>query len=127
MYAQSVGGSGGSASDAYGVVALGGTGAGGGNGGAVTVENYGTISTSQGAIFPIFVRGSKGIFAQSVGGGGGEGGSSGGMVSVGGRGGAGGFGSLVQVTNGGSITTIGDNSGGIFAQSVGGGGGDGGS
>ncbi len=127
VYAQSVGGSGGSASDAYGVVALGGTGTGGGNGGAVTVENYGTISTLQGATFPILVRGSKGIFAQSVGGGGGEGGSSGGMVSIGGRGGAGGFGSLVQVTNGGSITTFGDNSGGIFAQSVGGGGGDGGS
>jgi hypothetical protein len=126
LYAQSVGGSGGSASDAYGVVALGGTGAGGGNGGAVTVENYGTISTEQGSGSSIPI-GSKGIFAQSVGGGGGDGGSSGGMVSVGGRGGTGGFGSLVQVTNGGSITTNGNNSDGIFAQSVGGGGGNGGS
>ncbi len=121
LYAQSVGGSGGSASDAHGVVSLGGSGAGGGNGGAVTVENYGTISTYH---LPQST-GSKGIFAQSVGGGGGDGGSSGGMVSVGGRGGRGGFGSHVEVINGGSITTIGDNSGGIFAQSVGGGGGDG--
>ncbi len=85
LYAQSVGGSGGSASDAHGVVSLGGSGAGGGNGGAVTVENYGTISTYH---LPQST-GSKGIFAQSVGGGGGDGGSSGGMVSVGGRGGRG--------------------------------------
>ncbi len=118
LYAQSVGGSGGSSSDSAGVVALGGNGAVAGNGGAVTVENYGTILTAQ--------SGSMGIFAQSVGGAGGDGGTSVGLSSIGGRGGAGGSSSLVQVTNGGNITTNGLNSNGIFAESVGGGGGIGG-
>ena len=118
LYAQSVGGSGGSSSDSAGVVALGGNGAVAGNGGAVTVENYGTILTAQ--------SGSMGIFAQSVGGAGGDGGTSVGLSSIGGRGGAGGSSSLVQVTNGGNITTNGLNSNAIFAESVGGGGGIGG-
>ncbi len=119
LYAQSIGGSGGSATDAFGVVGLGGNGAVAGHGGAVTIENYGDIVTMQ--------AGSMGIFAQSIGGAGGDGGNARGMVSVGGRGGAGGSSGLVQVINGGNITTGGANSGAVFAQSVGGGGGNGGS
>jgi hypothetical protein len=119
IFAQSVGGSGGSGSNANGLVAVGGGGSHAGNGGAVTVENYGTISTSG--------SGARGIVAQSVGGGGGDGGSSGGMVAVGGSGSGGGTSSTVTVTQGGVITTGGTNAAGIFAQSVGGGGGYGGS
>ena len=48
-------------------------------------------------------------------------------VDIGGSGGSGSDGGNVEVTNSGSIVTLGDNSSGIFAQSVGGGGGAGGS
>ncbi|MFD0892672.1 hypothetical protein ACFQ5Q_03490 [Luteolibacter ambystomatis] len=119
IFAQSVGGSGGSGSNAGGLVAVGGSGSSAGSGGVVTVENYGTISTSQ--------DNSRGIVAQSIGGGGGDGGNSGGMVAVGGKGSGGGSGSTVTVKNGGTITTLGNDSRGIVAQSVGGGGGNGGS
>ena len=119
IFAQSVGGSGGSGSDAGGLIAVGGSGSKAGNGGAVTVENYGTISTTKN-----FARG---IVAQSIGGGGGDGGNSGGVVSVGGSGAGGGFSSAVTVKNGGNITTLGNDAWGILAQSVGGGGGNGGS
>ena len=119
IFAQSVGGSGGSGSNSFGLVAVGGSGSNAGNGGAVTVENYGLISTTNNV--------SRGIVAQSIGGGGGDGGSSGGMVSVGGSGNGGGLGALVTVKNGGTITTTGADSIGIVAQSVGGGGGNGGS
>ena len=47
-------------------------------------------------------------------------------VSLGGKGGAAGEGGLVNVTNSGSVTTRGDWAQGVFAQSVGGGGGKGG-
>jgi uncharacterized protein YhjY with autotransporter beta-barrel domain len=119
IFAQSVGGSGGSGSDAGGLIAVGGGGSKAGDGGAVTVENFGTISTTRN-----FARG---IVAQSIGGGGGDGGSSGGMVSVGGSGAGGGVSSTVTVTNGGDIITLGNDAKGILAQSVGGGGGNGGS
>lgn len=119
IFAQSVGGSGGSGSNSFGLIAVGGSGSKAGNGGAVTVENLGAIST-QGI-------GARGIVAQSIGGGGGDGGSSGGMVSVGGSGSGGGTGAAVTVLHGGSITTWGDDARGILAQSVGGGGGNGGS
>ncbi|WP_160736742.1 autotransporter outer membrane beta-barrel domain-containing protein [Altericroceibacterium endophyticum] len=81
-------------------------------------------------------NGSNGIFAQSVGGGGGSGGFTVGAgfsakdgaasTQVGGAGGAGGDGSTVKVTNTGKIATAGDVSNGILAQSIGGGGGNGG-
>jgi uncharacterized protein YhjY with autotransporter beta-barrel domain len=122
-------------------VTVGGNGGAGGGGGQVQVDNYGAIST-QGAY-------SYGIFAQSVGGGGGAGGSiddlsivealskilnhspsndfnHGADISVGGKGGAAGDGNAVTVNNYGAIGTSGDCAHGIFAQSVGGGGGDGG-
>ena len=150
ILAQSVGGGGGNGGVAGTVsvgsgalgVSLGGAGAGGAVGGTVTVTNRNIIAT----------RGNtaSGIFAQSVGGGGGNGGAAlsgtGGVVgisvAVGGSGGAGSDGGVVTVSNYGSITTgyqtitlvddepvvelFGSRSYGIFAQSVGGGGGNGG-
>ncbi len=118
IFAQSIGGQGGDGGSAGGLVSLGGEGARGGNGGTVIVANTGKITT-QGT-------GSDGIFAQSVGGGGGSGGRSNGFVSLGGDGEAGGDGSSVTVTNSGTIITSGTMARGIFAQSVGGGGGSGG-
>ena len=95
-----------------------------GNGGAVTVEHAGTIATTGEAAF--------GIFAQSVGGGGGfagDGGATKGYkwsASFGGEGGGGGRGGKVTTNLDGTIRTSGDASIGVFAQSVGGGGGYGG-
>jgi hypothetical protein len=137
IFAQSVGGGGGKAGASIatgggdgGSVALGfgGSGGGGGNADAVTVQNTG------GVIFTSGVR-SHGIFAQSVGGGGGSGGYSLAGVtsnltalalSFGGAGGDGGKAGSVEVTSSTDISTQGDDSHGIFAQSVGGGGGSGG-
>jgi hypothetical protein len=81
IVAQSIGGGGGSANAAGGLVALGGKGGSGGTAGTVTVTNSGQIVTAQ--------RGADGLFVQSIGGGGGDGGSSGGLVSLGGEGEAG--------------------------------------
>jgi hypothetical protein len=87
--------------------------------------------------------GARGLYAYSIGGGGGDGGASltfdtafgaankGNSinvgVSVGGQGGEGNIGGTVFLDNDGLITTTGDRADGIFAQSIGGGGGDGGS
>ncbi|MGV6871972.1 hypothetical protein ACUSIJ_04680 [Pseudochelatococcus sp. B33] len=117
---------------------IGGSGGDGGNGGTVTVGNSGSISTAG--------VNASGIFAQSVGGGGGDGGGYNGggdggggdttaalNMNVGGKGGKGGHGSDVTVSNTaageeiGKIATTASGSHGIFAQSVGGGGGVGGS
>ncbi|TPN86481.1 hypothetical protein FJ987_06310 [Mesorhizobium sp. CU2] len=141
--AQSLGGGGGnggfaiSGAIAVGAVsaAVGGHGGGGSNGGTVTVDNQGDIITSGDKAF--------GIFAQSVGGGGGNGGSAVAFtataspdpaeiptvavsIAVGGGGGDGSIADTVHVTNGGNITTHGIEAHGIWAQSVGGGGGTGG-
>jgi hypothetical protein len=118
IYAQSVGGGGGRGGGAAGLVAIGGTGGGGGDGGNVTVTNSGDLIANG--------QFSRGLFAQSVGGGGGDGGFAGGLFSLGGSGDKGGGGGIVAVTNTGNITTKGPDSAGIFAQSVGGGGGSGG-
>jgi len=122
IYAQSIGGGGGSAGNSGGAVSLGGTGASGGNGRTVTVTNRGQLATMG--------EQAVGIFAQSVGGGGGSSGRSGGAVSLGGSSGGGGAGGAVSVVNentgsiqSGTIATMGDKSHAIFAQSVGGGGG----
>jgi hypothetical protein len=117
---------------------LGGFGGAQGNGGDVTVFQRGASVSTEGA-------GATAIFAQSVGGGGGRGGAGAGgltnpSIAVGGVGGAGGDGGnvTVNVLDGARITTRGatttpgkpeDIEGGafgIFAQSVGGGGGVGG-
>ncbi|CAD0187043.1 hypothetical protein RUESEDTHA_03954 [Ruegeria sp. THAF57] len=119
VMAQSIGGSGGTGANSFGLVAIGGTGSKGGTGAAVSVRNFGRIVTTG--------DGARGIIAQSIGGGGGDGGSSGGMVSVGGKGNGGGSGSTVTIVNDGIITTTGDDAMGVLAQSIGGGGGNGGS
>ena len=156
LFAQSVGGGGGTgglsvaAAGALGAVgavtgtaSVGGQGGAGGDGGAVNVKTSGSITTRSGRAVALLV--------QSVGGGGGDGGASiagsaagGGVASLsanvgsGGEGGNAGDGGAVQLIAGpGTIRTEGkiDNkvtgetdgqSPGIIAQSVGGGGGNGG-
>jgi hypothetical protein len=117
VVAQSVGGGGGDGGDSGGLVGIGGSAGAASSGGDVDVENSGLIMT-EGAI-------SDAVFAQSVGGGGGSGGVSGGLVAIGGDGGGGGDGGEVTVSNEGLINTEGYFSRGVFAQSVGGGGGNG--
>jgi len=118
IFAQSMGAGAGSGSSSGGIVAIGGNGGGESSGNKVTVTNTGTIET--------WGLNSFGILAQSIGGGGGDGGSSGGLFAVGGRGGSGGGSDIVKVFNSGSIITHQAGAIGIFAQSVGGGGGNGG-
>ncbi|WP_417766975.1 hypothetical protein [Stappia sp.] len=112
-------------------VTVGGAGGGGGTGGEVSVDNSGAVTTTG--------HYADAIFAQSVGGNGGAGGLSyGGTLSagtgssiqsnveVGGKGGSGAVAGNVHVANTSTLATTGGNSHGIFAQSVGGNGGDGG-
>ena len=120
-----------------GAVCVGGDGGANGDGGFAGVINSGRIETLRGA--------SHGILAQSIGGGGGNfnfgvfnprgpddenvaagAGTTGYVYSQGGDGGAAGDGGVVLVISTGDILTLGDFSHGIFAQSVGGGGGNGG-
>jgi hypothetical protein len=149
VFAQSVGGGGGNGGFSIGaggsleadsqVSSVGGSGSGGGNGGQVTV-NVGSDATDLGTpIIHTRGAGAIGVLAQSVGGGGGNGGFSGGLSiapggsadnTVGGGdgagGGLGGDGGEIRVNNWGTIVTEGTNAAGVFAQSVGGGGGNGG-
>jgi hypothetical protein len=118
IFAQSVGGGGGSGGGSGGLVALGGKGGGAASGDTVDVENEGTILT--------YGKGSDAIYAQSIGGGGGRGAASGGLVAVSTAGGGAGNGEEVTVTNSGNLLTEGEGAKGIFAQSIGGGGGTGG-
>ncbi len=133
VVAQSIGGGGGRAGDAFsvnfGVLAqsIGGKGGKGGNADLVTLFNNGTIQTGGSH--------ATGVDAQSIGGGGGSGGSANSVdagvqvtasVAVGGNGGSGGGSGSVQVDNAGQITTEGSDARGVQAQSVGGGGGHGG-
>ena len=130
VLAQSIGGGGGvGGKGAGGVVHIGGSGGAGGAGGDVVVDLTGNITTSGHA--------AHGIFAQSVGGGGGIAGAAGGGLStdegvfdsiglglgIGQSGGSGGNAGNVRVNSAGNIVTAGNASCGIFAQSVGGGGG----
>ncbi len=100
-------------------VAVGGSGGAAGDGGEVTATNSFVITTKGNHAY--------GIHAQSVGGGGGNGGggSSGlwAVATVGGRGSGGGDGGGVTIDHSGLIQTEGEDAVGIFAQSVGGGGG----
>ena len=144
VLAQSIGGGGGDGGDAQDLnqsfkaanlsasVSVGGGGGDGGNGGPVSVIGGGAVVT--------LAKGAIGILAQSVGGGGGDGGvgdadtgslsgpsnnlSAQVTVAVGGSGGTGGTGGSVFVNVGGGILTRGDAATGIYAQSVGGGGGN---
>lgn len=149
VYAQSIGGDGGTGGGAYTFVgdfgtesdvsvdiSVGGDGGEGAIGGDVQINNTGSLTTEYAS--------SSGIYAQSVGGNGGTGGSAGTILldltnqgdsssasasvatSVGGTGGSGGDAGSVDVQNLASIVTEGKGSRGIYAQSVGGGGGDGG-
>ena len=149
IFAQSVGGGGGNGGSTISVdgryggaeastrralqFGLGGSGGTGGTGGNVDVTNTGTILTTG--------EGAHGIYAQSVGGGGGNGGSSitgtvrlkvgdntspTAQLNIGGAGGSGNVAGNVVVTNSGDIQVDGAGAYGIFAQSVGGGGGNGG-
>jgi hypothetical protein len=136
LFAQSVGGGGGSggfsiagagAGTGAGSISLGGSGAGGGTAERVDVSSSGHLLTEGDSAI--------GLYAQSVGGGGGNGGFSvagtgaktaAGSLSLGGSGGAGGDGGVVDVVNAGVIETLGKDATGLFAQSVGGGGGNGG-
>ena len=141
LFAQSVGGGGGSGGFSVagsinmggGSVgaALGGSGDGGGNSGRVFVT---TTAEDTGVIMTEGDR-SVGLFAQSVGGGGGNGGFAiAGSIgdgpqatfALGGNGGTGAGSDTVFVNSSTSIATRGSDSHGIFAQSVGGGGGSGG-
>jgi hypothetical protein len=147
VLAQSIGGGGGNggigASNAYAqgglvnlkaTVGLGGAGGYGGDGGIVNVtQNPNQIIQTLGS-------GSRGITAQSIGGGGGN--SQGGTLYLGGAvngygarltvgvgktGGSGGNGSTVNATTSGAIATAGGDADGVMLQSIGGGGGLGGS
>ncbi|MBN9060676.1 MAG: hypothetical protein J0H21_16070, partial [Rhizobiales bacterium] len=120
--AVSQGGGGGNGGGGGGLVFNPGGGNAAGSGGNANVTTSAGTSISTSGIY------SHGIVAQSIGGGGG--GSAGGFglfSASGGSGGNGGNGGIVHVVNGGSITTTGDYSQGILAQTIGGGGGDGGS
>jgi uncharacterized protein YhjY with autotransporter beta-barrel domain len=122
IFAQSIGGGGGDGGATFGLFNIGGGGSGsaGGDGGMVRIVNSGQLETTG-------LESSPGIFAQSVGGGGGRGAlNASAFWSVGGNGGLGGNGGFVDVLDSGQITTVGEASSGIFAQSVGGGGGVGG-
>jgi hypothetical protein len=116
-----------------GSVSVGGNGGDSGHADAVRVENFGDIAT--------LGMSSHAIFAQSIGGGGGEAqlyarglgegaeATAGalGQFALGGAGGAAGDGSSVEILHAGRIVTEGQAASGIFAQSIGGGGGQAGS
>ncbi|MGO1075010.1 hypothetical protein [Inquilinus sp. CA228] len=119
ILAQSLAGAGGSGGTADGYFNTnGGAGGSSGQAGAVTVNNFGAITTSG--------SDAQGIVAQSIGGGGGAGGSATGLGAVGGTGALAAAGNAVTVNLQGSIATSGLSSAGVLGQSIGGGGGDGG-
>lgn len=95
------------------------------NGGTISVQNYGTITTGDGAGGG---TASVGIVAQSIGGAGGNAGGSHAALFVGDKGGMGGNGGEVDVSlsTNSQLTTKDENSIGVLAQSIGGGGGNGG-
>lgn len=120
ILAQSIANGGGAAGAAGGIIAIGGTSdaAQDADGSKVSVANTGSIATWGNA--------AKGLVARSIGGGGGDAAGTVGILSVGGQGQAGGNGGEVDVTSIGTISTAGGFAHGVAAQSIGGGGGDGG-
>lgn len=126
ILAQSVGGGGGNGGASAGLVSVGGDGHSSGNGGTVKVENHGSITTQgeQG----------YGIHVQSIGGGGGSASKTLAIgivanVAIGGKGATAGNGGNVNVKLGNSsvVQTSGADANAIVVQSIGGGGGEGGS
>ena len=128
IFSQSIGGGGGSGGEGASItdsftLQLGGNGGGGGDAGTASINTTGLVATHG--------FGSTAVFAQSVGGGGGNTGSKTGFgaldlatLAIGGQDGVSGDGGDVTVTyNSGTLTTTGEQASGIFAQSVGGGGG----
>ncbi|MCV2348290.1 autotransporter outer membrane beta-barrel domain-containing protein [Paucibacter sp. Y2R2-4] len=140
IVAQSIGGGGGAGGYAMSLsgslfgsqsLGFGGSGGAAGTGGQVFASSNGQSINTSGAQSP-------GLLAQSIGGGGGSGGStmdlslaytgSSASLGVGGKGGSGQAAGAVAVHNpGGLINTSGEGSQGLVAQSIGGGGGNGGS
>ena len=119
LFGFSAGGNGGNGNSGDAIAAAGGNGGNGGGGGTVTLNAYGTVSTTGTA--------AAGVSAQSMGGTGGDGDSAGGAQGSGGVGGNGGSGMAVSVNVNGKITTTGDLGFGVYASSSGGVGGTGGS
>ncbi|MDD3581338.1 MAG: autotransporter outer membrane beta-barrel domain-containing protein [Desulfobacca sp.] len=119
ILAQSIGGFAGSGGVGAGIVGYGGDAHSGGDGNTVQVNSYQSIITSG--------QGADAIRAQSIGGGGGSAGACKGLVALGGEGAAGGYGGDVTINNsllaGQHLQATGAESHGIFAQSIGGGGG----
>ena len=129
VFAQSIGGGGGAGGNGQlgltGTVGVGGGTGSTGDGGTVTVNLGGSIDT--------YGSGAHAVFAQSIGGGGGAaGGVDRGLknylnigvgLAFGQGGGNGGDGAAVTVNSSANLFTAGMGSNGIFAQSVGGGGG----
>ena len=120
VLAQSISGSGGAAGDSdLGIASLGGNGAFATNGGAISFDHNGDLTTAG--------DGAHGVILQTVGGGGGDGGSAAGLVSIGGSGTGGGSGGAVTSELFQSrVTTTGSQAIGFLGQSIGGGGGNGG-
>ena len=100
IYGRSYGGAGGNAGTGYGYPGIGGNGGAGGNGGPVTIDNQGAITTNGGQ--------AHGIFAVSQAGGGGSGGYGHWGTGIGGNGGNGGNAGPVTIANQGAITTNGE-------------------
>lgn len=120
LLSQSIGGFGGSGGSSDGFVGYAGDGRRAGNGSLAQAYNLTNGHIRTNGDF------SNGMTIQSIGGGGGNGGSASGLGSIGGTGNTGGAGGIVRTENEGLIETKGDFSNGIQAQSIGGGGGDGG-
>lgn len=124
---QSIGGGGGAGANSDSLfVALGGTGASGGDGGSVTIDFYeGSTIVTNGDY-------AVGLLAHSIGGGGGHGGASKsvgifGDVAIGGKAGIGGDAGSVSITSSGhNAWTAGQHAHGVLLQAIGGGGGTGG-
>ena len=120
IVAQTLGGEGGQGGDGSFFNPTPGGGGRTGSSGPVTVDVVGgKIETRAPAAF--------GIFAQSVAGHSGAAGTSGGLFTFSASGGSAGDGGAVSVTNGAEVHTHGDQSIAIAAESIGGGGGHGGS
>lgn len=117
---QSMGGIGGTTTGNFEMFGNAGADAGsGGNSGTVNIDSRTAITT--------YGTSSHGIVAQAIGGGGGTAGASAGLVSVGGAGGSAVAGGTVNITQNGNLSVSGSAAIGMLAQSIGGGGGDGGS